>query len=149
MKEIVMQRTKNVLNSAVYIYTADAAQSCASGEERTFTLAAAAGRHSTGDVSFLCACGGSAGVARACRPRWRRQGRGAASTCVAAGGPPPTRGDGPSGFPRRRLGSQQPPAGSPVVYSGERRGWRAAIARLTGAASKRNGACGIGRGPVG
>ena len=29
MKEIVMQRTKNVLNSAVYIYTADAAQSCA------------------------------------------------------------------------------------------------------------------------
>ena len=29
MKEIVMQRTKNVSNSAVYIYTADAAQSCA------------------------------------------------------------------------------------------------------------------------
>ena len=88
----------------------------------------------------------------ACRPRWRRQGRGAAFTCVAAGGPPPTRGDGPSGFPRRRLGSQQPPAAgpaSPVVYSGERRGWRAAIAKLTGAASKRNGACGIGRGPVG
>ena len=61
----------------------------------------------------------------------------------------PTRGDGPSNLPPRRLGSEQPPAAglaSPVIYWGVR---RAATARLTEAASKRDAACGLGVVPPG